>query len=285
MANLFHKAFSASVRTYAFVQALSLDVVLGAWVGAHFVGKLFQKTPSKPAVYALCAAVWVIYTLDHLLDAHRIKGKASTPRHRLHQRYFWPLAGLAFLVLALGAWQAWQLSPALWQAGLGLSGGVIFYFLLLNSLGRSVSVQKEFLIALGYATGVCLAPLVEQGSFWVWWVWGEFFLLALLNLVLFAFFEAQVDEKDGSTSFVRLIGRRRARWMLHSTGASLLGLLSWGLLRSSDLFFQGQMVLLGMALCLAVPAFFPRFFAQHERYRILGDGIFFLPMLWTGFWA
>jgi hypothetical protein len=62
-------------------------------------------------------------------------------------------------------------------------------------------------------------------------------------------------------------------------------MLGWGLLRSSGLFFQGQMVLLGMALCLAVPAFFPVFFAQHERYRILGDGIFFLPMLWAGFWA
>jgi hypothetical protein len=55
----------------------------------------------------LCGNVWLIYTLDHLLDARTKREKSARPAYRWHwenRRFLWPMlpaAGLGIAMLSL----------------------------------------------------------------------------------------------------------------------------------------------------------------------------------------
>lgn len=67
-------------------QWLSLDVSAGAMCSAALVCYLLDIRPLPWfAIGVLGVVVWIIYTVDHLYDAHRMPGKPVTGRHLFHQ--------------------------------------------------------------------------------------------------------------------------------------------------------------------------------------------------------
>src|SRR6187551_3842552 len=76
---------------YRQLNVLSLDVVAGVVICAVFFSRIFQAHIRPQGLVTLSLTVWIIYTTDHLLDAHRIQGTASTARHRFHQENFFLL--------------------------------------------------------------------------------------------------------------------------------------------------------------------------------------------------
>jgi hypothetical protein len=235
---------------------------------------------------ALPLSVWVIYTTDHLLDAYRLQERASTPRHRFHHRYFRPIA----LVWGLGllsclTWIPWLAPPRLLWFGLGMGGLVLLHLALVFLVKDRTSLLfiKELGVGGIYAAGVWGGPLALHLGHWpsgIAWLFGQFFLLAMINLLAFSMYEHDIDEQDGHTSFVRAVGRRGARSLIMGMGIGviLLGLWAWhahpGPLRPA---VQG--VLMAMLALLWLVSFWPRWFAQAERYRIWGDAVFLLPGL------
>src|SRR5689334_7150262 len=83
------------VKFYRLLNILSVDVALGAVCCAAWFATLFEVTLRPHAFVVLGLTVWIIYTADHLLDAKRTEGVASTKRHRFHQQHF------SFLVVVL----------------------------------------------------------------------------------------------------------------------------------------------------------------------------------------
>ena len=266
------------------IPILSLDVVLGAVVGTLFVANFLAVAVPLLQVIALAVCVWLIYTADHLLDAYHLKQPAHTPRHRFHQRYF-RIIGSAFMLTALLsiALLFFLPPPVVWH-GTWLVGLVVLYFLLSKMVRINQYLPKELMTALLYAAGIFLSPLVAYQAEITWVIavlFLQYVLLALANLLIFSWFEIDIDEKDQAVSFAKTAGRTTARQLillllgvLSVSCCLFLFLFSWG-----SRMFTAEGLILGMSWLLLLIMLRPGYFAQHERYRLLGDGIFLLPLI------
>ena len=233
---------------------------------------------SPSIVISLGLTVWIIYTLDHLMDARNTAHKASTLRHRFHQKYFKEIASILILAL-IGAGVSLFFLPVLTlRLGVLLTVVVVIYFVLLQMFRRHNLYLKEISIGLIYTLGLFLGPvsLIQEMNWMVLAVlFIQFFALSTANLMIFAYFEMEIDEKDGHGSLARLLGKKRVR-----SFCLLLVLLVLTVTASPLSLSLGQFrwFIFGMALILGSLIYRPSFFRKNEAYRVLGDGIFLLPL-------
>ncbi len=69
------------------LNTLSIDVVIGSIFSSYLVVKLLDVEPTWAFWIVLPVSVWIIYTLDHIIDAYRLKKQANTFRHFFHYQY------------------------------------------------------------------------------------------------------------------------------------------------------------------------------------------------------
>lgn len=259
---------------YKTINALSLDVALGAMICACFFAKHFMITILPQGIAILGLTVWIIYTVDHLADAKRITHTASMFRHQFHQKYFISLS----VVVAIAAWAEFILlffiREKLFFAGL-VVGLLTFIYILFN---RWFLYVKELAGALLYCTGIFLPTFTFQQKHFLifdWIVVVQFFLIVFINLILFSWMDYHQDKNDRHTSLALQIGKEGAGMIL-----KILFLLIFSL--TSYTFFVvprlGLMYLL-MVLVLLMLFLFPKYFKKQAKYRFLGDAIFFFPIL------
>lgn len=271
---------------YARMRLLSLDVMAGALGGGWMVSLWLGHEMNWAFYVVLPLAVWLIYTLDHLLDARRLKEKASTPRHQFHYRHFKPLAvavgvlGVACLSLAL-----LFLGEQGVYFGLGMGGLVLLHLLLVKVVGDKTSpwLIKESGVAMVYCAGIWGLPALETEAWTepeLWVAFGQFFLLALVNLLEFSLYERAIDEADGHSSFVRAIGERGTRRLIYVLLALFAGGFIWFASQATGEWLILQIVLGLMAAILLALVAVPGWFGESERYRSWGDGAFLLPFIY-----
>lgn len=263
---------------------LSLDVVLGACIGSLFIANYLQVSLPIHYLGALALCVWLIYTADHLADASKIAHPAHSPRHHYHQRHFRTLS-IAFLMVAgAGSILLFSLPLKLILWGLILSGSVGLYFVIIRCLPHTQNYYKELTASFLYAVGIFLAPLSMypyELSSDIFLIFLQFVLLALANLIIFAWYETESDRADGHLSIVLLLGDQRAKQvayacMLTTVGLGCLSLIFWPEQRE---LWMMQAIFLLMTLVLLLIITWPSFFQVEERYRIAGDAIFLFPLL------
>jgi hypothetical protein len=274
-------------KIYASFRILSLDVVLGGLASGTMVANILDVKMPTHWYWILPLSIWVMYTADHLLDARRLQDQAHTPRHLFHHRYFKPI----FVLWSLGLAVCLSVVPfligrELFYFGFFMGFMVLGHLLLVKLIGSRTSrlFHKELGVALIYTFGVWGGPMVLTAAplGLVHWVClGQFLLLALVNLLLFSMFEAEIDEMDGHTSFVRAIGREGARNWIWGM-ALLIVLLAACLLLDREppiLLVWVQLIFVLMLLGLLLIMLKPALFCKREAYRSLGDGVFLLPAL------
>ncbi len=265
---------------------LSLDVVLGALASGGMAAKWLNVAMPWVWWIALPLSVWVIYTADHLLDAYRLQGKASTPRHLFHHQFFCPLTWIwgGGLISCL-TWIPYFAPKEMWFFGFAMGGVVLIHLGLVYLIGDRTSLLfiKELGVGGIYSLGVWGAPLVSNWGNWPMATESlllQFFLLALINLLLFSWYEHHIDERDGHTSFVRAIGPQRASWLILSLIVFVVGI---GITQvqelSSPIFWLIQGCYALMLLVLGLVAFGHSFFGKNERYRVWGDMVFLFPFV------
>ncbi len=268
---------------YAIIRALSLDVVAGAIIGSLFLAKILAVSLPFPVLVALGLAVWVIYTIDHLLDVNRLTKAAENYRLRFHQKYFRVLSIVVLLALLTGLSLIPLLPLPTIIVGLAIAVLVVIYFILIGRIGSKPSMFKELMAAVIYCVGVFAAPLTLAGTIDQVTVllFFEFILLAWVNLLEFSYFEIQLDKHHGFGSSVMVWGKSKTVKVV--TICLLLvasiAAMSLGWWDDYPLMIKGQIVLFAMALLLAFIAYMPAYFKQAERFRILGDAVFLLPLL------
>jgi hypothetical protein len=76
------------LKFYRLLSLLSIDVAVGAVCSSVWFAIMFGVKPGGVAFTALGLTVWLIYTLDHLMDARTIKNKATAKRYQFHQQHF-----------------------------------------------------------------------------------------------------------------------------------------------------------------------------------------------------
>lgn len=260
------------MRVYRLINLLNLDVMLGAMATALFFSRQMMVPVRVYGVVALGLTVWVIYTVDRLMDVRHLNQPAYSERHRFHQKYAQPLwIAVVGVVMIIGVLMVF-IRPSILIGGLILAPLSGLYLLLQKKIPI-----KELTVAVFYTLGVLLPAwpgswnlLLPVAALIV-----QLFLIALTNLVLFAWFETDTDNKMGQASLVTRLGKKSVTvllMVLFTVGSSL----SLGV---TILFNPVSWIFLAMWMALICLFRFHTYFEQHERYRLWGDAIFYLPIL------
>ena len=260
-------------------------MVLGACVGTVFVARFLVVPISFASLVALGLSVWLIYTADHLRDAYRLKRRvAHTARHRYHQTRFKAIAIAWSIVAAIGIAVVFFLPVRLIYYGVALIVAVVAYFMLTQRTSLARWFPKEFITALLYTTGIFLPSLAAHSEPLYWNIgvlFFQYFFLALGNLLLFSWFEVKVDVQDRHESFALTAGRPLTHSIVLLCLSAVVVTALFMLLVVSSSFAsqiaQGTVLMMGLVLLLI--ALRPVYFQQHDRYRLLGDGVFLLPII------
>jgi 4-hydroxybenzoate polyprenyltransferase len=262
---------------YRLLNILSIDVALGAVCCAAWFARLFEVNLRPQAFIVLGLTVWIIYTADHILDAKRTHGIASTQRHRFHQQHFDLLMIILTLAVIADLIFVFFIRQAVFQWGLVLSVVMVVYFLV----QRFLKYLKELTVAIIFSCGVLLPSVAvthKAIDFSMALIITEFMLTALLNLLLFSWFDRHNDEEDNRESFVTVAGEKGSKRFV---GAVFL--LNGGLLLGSALYVPAMIgniaVLVLMNAVLASMLLKPNYFQTDDRYRIVGDAVFLFPII------
>lgn len=271
---------------YSKLRILSIDVVIGTLLMTYLFSVLLKSELSVFHYVIIGCGVWLTYTLDHLLDAKRIKHKANTARHLYHQQNYSLLLNIWYLLFLGSLITSFLLLPrTLLIVGLTITVLVLIHFIFIKVFGHKVTIflQKEFLIALIYTSGVSFIPIMSRTveiDIKVVLALIQVFLVALINLVEFSFFEYKSDTRDNSGSLVRFLGMTRTKNFLMAL--LLLSVVMISATISMDgigKFTIIQLVFCLMILTLSIILFKANYFMSNERYRIYGDLIFIYPIV------
>ncbi len=262
---------------------------MGAVLSNRMATRLSDITPvhwATPVVLAL--AVFIIYTVDRLLDIRR-PDRPPTNRHRFHHRYaalLWRVvAGAVVLGLAL----TFFLPGSVVKFGLVLGGICAAYVGAVFRLParHPALLLKEPFVALLFSAGIWGSVWVQRPT-----VSGVdiaeallFIGIAFQNLILFDTMENR--ELPGTTQTGRTAFSLATEWGSDRCDTILrwltFGIVAGGLALcfvTPDRFAQRSALMLGlMSLTLYGIQRYPVYFLKNERYRWLGDGVFWLPAL------
>ncbi|MGE0586948.1 MAG: UbiA family prenyltransferase [Cyclobacteriaceae bacterium] len=268
----------AILNGYRFLNTLSVDVALGAVVSCLFLCSAFGVSVSWQTVLCLGLVVWLIYTVDHLLDAKRMKTGATTPRHQFHSINFKIMSWLTVVGAAVAAFLLLAIETEILIVGVVLATLVMIYFLLLKRL----SVAKEIFGAVLYFSGVMIPVIATPpGADFLAMPGAMFFLLVLINLVLFSWFDLDADAEHDHKTVATQLGGKNTRMLLGVLYAIT------GLFLMAGFFAEmGQRLWFTytvMYLLLLVVFLFPEWHKRDERYRVVGDFVFFVPLAYLIF--
>lgn len=261
-----------------FIQNLSLDITAGAVIMTLFLAKVFEVAISGAMVAGLAIAIWLIYTVDHLFDAHKLQIKAVNPRHAFHQKFFKPLIVLACFIFLLGLWNLTFLPSQTLVFGFVLVALSLVY--LFYSYLSKRPFNKEVFAAFVYTAGIATAPLsLLRALDWPQLLsLLQIFVLAYANLLVIPLYEIDIDREDHHSSIATLKGaamvKQRALLMC-SISFVLMGIQFFMKVPNTIV-----VVLLAMTLVLFTLINRQDLFRRYQLYRILADGIFFLPGLY-----
>lgn len=262
-------------KYYLFFSWISLDVAFGAVMLQLCLAHIFDVLVSFSASSCLFVAVFLIYNLDHLMDARN--GQKIGDRRMFYLRHSKPISMICGLLVPVFVTLALQLPPIILQVGLVLGLLILIYLLLVYLFPKTM--LKELVVAFGYVAGVSFAPLVLTQSLSTYYILvGQLILIAFVNLVVFAYFERDQDRENRSQSLPLILGQVvtvRLIWALIALSLVVVGIGIY-----FQLFIRFQLILASMTLGMAAIMRFDSFFSERDRFRMIGDGIFLLPGLY-----
>lgn len=263
-------------KLYHYLNILSLDIAAGAVVSAMFFAKIFQVHVRSYGFVALALTVWIIYTADHLRDSKKIKHSASTQRHLFHQRHFHQLLVWLCLAILLDFITIYFIRRQVFEWGLIVFMVVIFYLLI----QRSLKFFKELFIAALYTAGILLLSLTTttvELDLVHFLLIIQFGCIAWINLLLFSWFDHVVDKYDEQPSFVTILGSRTTAYLLSGLFVTSLFIMTIYIMLKGPV--RPIFVLIIMTMTLLLIFAFKKFFSKHDLYRLVGDAVFFFPVL------
>ncbi len=257
---------------------------MGAVLSNRMAARLSDVEPvhwATPIVLAL--VVFIIYTVDRLFDVRK-PGINMTPRHRFHYQYASLLWGAVVGVAGLALILTFFIPGSVIKFGLVLGilcsayVGAVFRL----PARHPALLWKEPLVAVFYSVGVWGSVWVQRPA-----VSGleitEFLMflgIAFQNLLLFAVMEQLESPDQAEFSLATEWGQVRCelilRWLTFSivTAGFVLCFVT------DDRFAQRSALILAlMSLTLYGIQRYPAYFLKNERYRWLGDGVFWMPAL------
>lgn len=258
---------------YRMINTLSLDVAIGAMICSVFFANIFHVTVFPQGIAALGLAVWIIYTIDHLIDAKKLGHAASTFRHQFHQQYFRLLSMAVVIAICLGFILLLFIRKQLFLNGV-VFAAFTFLYILTN---RWLFYLKELASAALYSGGVLLPSISFHEKIFLladYLLMTQFSLLALINLILFSWMDYERDLHSNQHSIILKIGKNKSRFILKILFVFLFCLIAFSF--SSTQFVS--LIFLSMAFILFFIFLTPKYFRDEYNFRFIGDMIFFFPI-------
>lgn len=265
---------------YKYISYLSIDVAIGAIISSAFIGSLLKVEVPILVYVTLGLVVWSIYTFDHLIDAKKSRARSRLPRHHFHLTHFKQLAVLLLVALSAVLICIFYLPPKVILIGSALGLIVVLYFLSINLLHWRNIYHKELTVAFVYYSGVLVGPLsslnfrIDPSN---WFYLFGYFILILLNLLIFSKYDQKADRSNDFPSLFRVIKKPFTSNLIYL----LMLLFSAGLVfELSKSVSTTSIVLLSMFSILCFIHFYSHTNICRAYYRYLGDGIFILPVIY-----
>lgn len=268
-----------------FINSFSLLVVLGSASTAFFFSRFFQAELGIVFYWLLSSTVWVIYTVDHLIDGTRNPVETLSLRHYLHYRYRVVLSGIVLLIIPVNTYLAIRfLSDELLVAGLCIAGFVVGYLLLILLFKKLSSLPiKEALVSLGVTAGMCLLPAIA-GKFDLHYshvlLLLVFTLINFLNLLIFSLLDEHEDKKAAMPSIVQYFGSERSTEIANNLVIATFFLMGIWLYTFTGIEKRHATVVLMLMLnILALILLKREYFEKNNLFRFWGDSIYLVPGL------
>ncbi|SFC48568.1 hypothetical protein SAMN05421780_10618 [Flexibacter flexilis DSM 6793] len=267
------------------LQYLNFDVVLGAILSLLMVQHLSDVLPQLSVSVCLALAVFVVYSTDRLLDVFGNKeSDILTTRHRFYFKHFGGLALLTAQAIWVGGVVAWQSLPnTVWIFGLRLSAAVVAYLLLVQILPKPIKIYfpKEVLTAFVYCAGIWGSVKAQGAQTSMAWYWAAsvFGLIALLNLLLFTYYEYDRDLKQQQAALFHRWGKKKIKLIFNVLAVIILlsvVMLMWQK-HTPHIWLWVEMTEMAMALWLVLVMYQPKLFRRASRYRFAADAVFLFP--------
>lgn len=267
------------MRFYRLANLFNLDVALGA-LGSVILAASVCKASLPFAWFVLLPlAVWATYTLDHVLDGVRLSSIASAPRHQLARRHALTLTiGVGFSVVTLCIGGVLLLPMRiLWLSGvIGIATLAHVGAAYVEWYQAFPVFSKELAVAVLYGAGTWGGPLLVSKSFTLPTLLLSviFFLLVILNLGLFQWFEHQQEVQ----SMLNGQGPVPVRQLIDIVFFGLFVALVCAFLLARATHARELFFLTIMTGVLWSMRWKPEYFLRYERFRLVGDGVFLLPL-------
>lgn len=256
---------------------LSFDVVLGAVIGNIMFWKLPDGNGEIDAIMpiVLGACTWIIYIIDRILDNLKPLSK-QTVRHAFHEKYKNQLQVFVLFLALASIILLYYLPTKTIRFGLFLTIPLVFYFFLFFKF--KINYIKEPFTAFFYTAAVSGTALVHQSNQTpINYVLAlGLFCVAFQNLLIFSLFE--IYEDKGRENLVSKIGKKPT--IVAIVLLFLLIINTFAALYSSSTAYQAKcLICIGsMSVILLLITLFPQHFLKNDRYRWVGDAVFFIPI-------
>jgi len=272
-------------RIYSFIRLASLDILAGAAALYMFVSHILEINISWYVLLILLLSIWIIYTLDHILDADNLQDIMIKNRYIWHQKNRKILIKMVFFfILAVIVLLFMDFSFSLLVFGMIIGLIVFIYFSIHQGFKKPCRRYffKEFWIGIIYTSGICGIPVIStwnEISHVQWMLILNIYFLVQVNILLYSWYEYPTDKEESlntlSTRYsptfcLRLI----SAYLIFSIGISVSALL---LAFGSRGLWQEVWLLIIMCIILSGISFYPAYFIQKERYGIVADLVFILP--------
>ncbi len=273
-----------------FINCFSVLVVVGSVSTSYFFGQIYKAQLGYSFYWLLASTIWIIYTLDHVLDGMKHKEQSVSIRHYIHFKYRKTILPTLAALSIFNAYIAFVFLPtALLKAGVVLAFSVLVYFLVVHFLKtKNITIPKELMVSVIVACGMVVLPGVAGDMKFN----GEAMLMVLslslvnfTNLLLFSYHDYANDIKNGLESAATQWGLDRTREVImYALASAFICFTIWTFFIVSPIKLPISIALLIMFNVLLVIYIQEDRFAEDEKYRFWGDFIFIVPgLVWLLF--
>ncbi len=270
---------------YAFIRYTSIDILAGALSQYLLVNHFLDSALPIHIPIILLLVIWIIYTLDHILDAGNLKENAIKGRYIWHQKnrsILLIMVGLCMVIV--GILSLLFYSRAILLLGVILGIPVIIYLFLHQIIFKAGKqyFYKEFWIGIIYTAGFSGMPILYSWNdllFQHWLVILGLYLLVQVNVLLYSLYERSTDEMESLMTFATRHGNEICAGII-----SFLLFIAFLIPIAITLSphpdphrFPVTVLFLVMIAILSLIRFQTEYFQEDGRYGKVADLVFILP--------
>ncbi|MCB9262559.1 MAG: hypothetical protein H6607_09315 [Flavobacteriales bacterium] len=277
----------SELSSIEFINCFSLLVVFGSVSTSFFFGKLFRAQLPFSFYWVLATTIWVIYSIDHILDGNKMKEKATSIRHIIHFEYQKPILAIVAALVVFNAFFTVAFLPIkIVYAGILVAALVIAYFLFVHYFKYlKISWLKELFVATIACVGMAVMPGIAGNLSTN--IASVFLLICLVfinftNLILFSYYDYDNDIAGGLKSAATRWGKEKTRnTILYLLTAAFFSFMIWLFSFHQPIKMVVTIPILLMMNTLLIIWLQEERFKENELYRFWGDLIFMFPgILW-----